>query len=327
MTRADGGQREDLEDKRGKSPDRFISVRDFFAMHLKYKTIFLFLAIITFPATSAFAEMFEDFLERKIILNAPPSRIVSLAPSLTEILYFLDLGDRVVGVTKHSTYPPEALQKPRVGSYVDLNVEKIISLSPELVIGTVDGNSKSIINLLDQAGVKVFIVNPRNVKQTIETIKILGRVCGVGEKVYDICLKLEKRVNYIKKKTRTLKKPKVFLEINLKPIMTVNRNTFHNDLIRLCGGKNLFEDEPINYPRISLEEVIRRKPEVIIISSMERAGKFEEARKAWLMWNSVPAVRDGRVHLIDSDIIDRPSPRIVEGLEKMARLIHPEITW
>ena len=153
-------------------------------------------------ATSAFSDTFVDVLERKIILDGPPSRIVSLAPSLTEILYFLGLGDRVVGVTKYSTYPPEALQKPRVGSYVDLNVEKIISLSPELVIGTMDGNSKSIISLLEQAGVKVFIVNPRNVRQTIETIKIVGRVCGVGEKANDLCLKLEKRVNHIKKKDR-----------------------------------------------------------------------------------------------------------------------------
>lgn len=299
----------------------------FFAMHFKLNMIFLVWVIIIFLGTGASANTYKDILGREITLDAPPARIIPLAPSLTEILYFLGLGDRVVGVTKHSTYPEEALHKPRVGSYVDLNVEKIISLSPALVIGTVDGNSQSLVSLLDQAGVKVFIVNPRNVKQAIETIETLGRVCGVSENARDLCSKLRKRVSYIEKKTRSLKKPKVFLKINLKPIMTVNRNTFHNDIIRLCGGRNLFRDEPITYPRISLEEVIRRRPEVIIISSMERAGKFEEARKGWLKWDSIPAVRDGRVHLIDSDIIDRPSPRIVDGLEKMARLIHPEIAW
>jgi iron complex transport system substrate-binding protein len=106
--------------------------------------------------------------------------------------------------------------------------------------------------------------------------------------------------------------------------MTVNRNTFHHDLIRLAGGKNMTGDEPVTYPRISLEEVIRRKPEVILISSMERQGRFEKARREWFQWRSIPAVQTGRVHLIESDLIDRPSPRLIEGLEKMAVFIHPE---
>ena len=109
--------------------------------------------------------------------------------------------------------------------------------------------------------------------------------------------------------------------------MTVNRYTFHQDVIRMAGGLNMTQDEPITYPRISLEEVIRRKPEVIIISSMERGGRFEEARKEWLKWISIPAVKNNRIHLIDSDLIDRPSPRIIDGLETMAKLFHPEVIW
>jgi iron complex transport system substrate-binding protein len=109
--------------------------------------------------------------------------------------------------------------------------------------------------------------------------------------------------------------------------MTVNKNTYHHDLIRLAGGRNMSEDEPITYPRISLEDVILRKPDVIIISSMERGGRFEKARQAWLRWKSIPAVKNNRVHLIDSDLIDRPSPRIIDGLEEMAKIIHPEVDW
>jgi iron complex transport system substrate-binding protein len=109
--------------------------------------------------------------------------------------------------------------------------------------------------------------------------------------------------------------------------MTVNRNTFHHDLIHLAGGTNMTADEPITYPRLSLEEVIRRKPEVILVSSMERGGRFEKARQDWMAWKSIPAVKKGRVHLIDSDLIDRPSPRIIQGLEDMARLLHPEVIW
>ena len=270
---------------------------------------------------------FQDAMGREVTLKEEPKRIVTLAPSLTEILYFLGLGDRVVGVTRFSYYPPEARLKPQVGSYIDLNVEKIISLAPDLVIGTADGNQPGVVDLLEQAGIAVFIVNPRNIRQTIDTVAIMGRLCGVTERANTLSKQLSRRVDRIIDKTKSRRKPLVFLQINLKPIMTVNKHTFLHDLVKLAGGRNMTEDEPITYPRISLEEVIRKKPEVIIISSMERGGRFEVARLEWLKWTSIPAVKNGRVHLIDSDLIDRPSPRIIEGLEVMARFIHPEVKW
>ena len=296
-------------------------------MNLKALGLASVFITFTFLTNTAFPGMFTDVLGRHVTLDAPPKRIVALAPSLTEILYSIGLGDQVVGVTNYSNYPEDAARKPKVGSYVDVNPEKILDLSPQLVIGTIDGNSRSLIELLDQVGIKVYLVNPRNVMQAIETIEVLGELCGAPEKATELSLALRKRVNVIKQRTMTKNRPRVFLQIHLKPIMTVNRNTFHHDLIQLAGGVNLFQDEPITYPRISLEEVIRRQPEVIIISSMERGGRFEKARQEWLKWKSIPAVRDGRVHLIDSDIIDRPSPRIIEGLEDMARFIHPDVSW
>jgi iron complex transport system substrate-binding protein len=214
-----------------------------------------------------------------------------------------------------------------VGSYINLNVEKIISLSPDLVIGTADGNSPGVVNLLEQAGIPVFIVNPRNVRDVIRSIATLGQVCGLPAKSKTLSRKLTMRVDHIINKTRLYDKPLVFLQINVRPIMTVNRHTFHHDLIRIAGGINMAGDEPFTYPRISLEEVIQRRPEVILISSMERGGNFERARLDWLKWPSIPAVRNGRVHLMDSDLIDRPSPRVIDGLEAMARLIHPDVEW
>lgn len=278
-------------------------------------------------ATPSFGETFKDALGRTITLKGTPARIVSLAPSITEILYSLGIGERVVGVTKFSSYPPEAALKPKVGSYIDLNAEKIISLFPDLVIGTVDGNQPWVVEILEEAGIQVFIVNPRNVKEVIDTIATLGEVCRVAKRADVIVGQLTRRLNHIINRIASRKRPLVFLQINVKPIMTVNRNTFHHDLIRLAGGRNLAENEPITYPRISLEEVIIRKPEVIIISSMERGGRFEQARRRWLTWPSIPAVKNKRVHLIDSDLIDRPSPRIIKGLEEMARIIHPEVSW
>ncbi len=270
---------------------------------------------------------FEDDLGRKVIIEGQPQRIVSLAPSITETLYYLGLEDRVVGVTQFSYYPPEATLKPKVGSYVDVNVEKILTLSPDLVIGTMDGNEAEKVYLLEEAGIAVFIVNPRNVRQAVDTVATVGHVCGISEKGAALSLQLSKRVDNIIAKTRGRKKTLVFLQINLKPIMTVNKNTYLNDLIQLAGGENIAKDEPITYPRISLEEVIRKKPEAIIISSMDRGGQFQEAKSEWERWTTIPAVKNQRVHLIDSDLVDRPSPRIVEGLEMIARLLHPEAGW
>jgi iron complex transport system substrate-binding protein len=242
---------------------------------------------------------------------------------LTEILYELGLGERVVGVTRYSSYPPDAARKPKVGSYININIEKIIDLSPDLVIGTKDGNNPGVVDMLEQAGIPVFIVNPRNIRQVIETVRTLGVLCGASARGEQLSDALNGRVDQILERTGRLEKPMVFLQINIKPIMSVNRNTFHHDLIRLAGGINMTAGVGVNYPRISLEEVLRQKPDVILISSMERGGRFEKARQAWMTWRSIPAVQQGRVHLIDSDLIDRPSPRIVKGLEAMAEFIHP----
>jgi iron complex transport system substrate-binding protein len=303
--------------------------RDFSSAKIRSKSIISFLSVVIIFAwvSAPLCMTFRDALGREVLLRREPHRIVTLAPSITEILYFLGLGDRVVGVTQFSYYPPEAKLKPKVGSYIDLNVEKIISLAPDLVIGTADGNQPGIVDLLEQAGIKVFIVNPRDIHQTIDTIAMIGRLCGVSERADVLSAQLSQRINRILDKTSSKRKPLVFLQINIRPIMTINKDTFLNDLIQLAGGRNMTEDEPITYPRISLEEVIRKKPEVIIISSMERGGRFEKARQDWFKWTSIPAVKHGRVHLIDSDLIDRPSPRIVEGLEAMAKFIHPEVKW
>jgi iron complex transport system substrate-binding protein len=264
---------------------------------------------------------------RQISVDGVPHRIVSLAPSLTEILYFLGLGDRVVGVTRFSTYPPDAAAKPKVGSYVDLNTEQILSLSPDLVIGTADGNQRSVVDLLDRADIPVFVVNPRDIRQVIESVARIGEVCGIPDRARTLAAELSARVDGIADKVNALDRPLVFLQVNAKPIMTVNGNTFSSDLIRLAGGRNMAADEPIVYPRISREAVIQARPEVIVVSSMERGVRFEETRRQWLGLKMIPAASNGRVHLVDSDLIDRPSPRVVDGLEILARLIHPEVQW
>jgi iron complex transport system substrate-binding protein len=273
------------------------------------------------------AALFEDAVGRSVAIDRVPERIVTLAPSLTEIVYFLGLGERVVGVTRYSSFPPEAAAKPKVGSYVDLNVEQIVSLAPDLVIGTADGNQPAVVEILEKAGIPVYIVNPRNLHEVIDTVRDIGGVCGVPERAAALAAGLSARLDTIAAKTAGLGRPTVFLQVNARPIVTVSADTFSSDLIRLAGGRNMADGEPISYPRISVEEVIRQKPEVIVISSMDRGGAPEDARRAWLRLKLIPAAEQGRVHLVDSDLIDRPSPRVLEGLEILARLIHPDAPW
>ena len=270
------------------------------------------------------AGVFEDEAGRRVAVPDEPQRIVSLAPSVTEILFALGLGERVVGVTEFSNHPAEAAAKPKVGSFVRLNAERILDLKPDLAVGTVDGNRLDLVRLLEDAGVAVYAVNPQSVDGMIRTVAGLGAACGVPARGDALSRDLRSRLARVTERTRGSNRPRVFLQINTRPIMSVNRNTLHHDVIRLAGGVNLTAHHAVPYPRVSLEEILSQGPDVILISSMERGGAFEEARQAWFQWNTIPAVRTGRVHLIDSDLIDRASPRVIQGLEAMADLLHPK---
>ncbi len=285
--------------------------------------VILVLAFLVFSGPAA-AGVFVDEAGRKVKVPKEPRRIVSLAPSVTEILFALGLEERVIGVTEFSNYPPEAAGKPKVGSFVRLNAERILDLEPDMAVGTVDGNRIDLVRLLEDAGVAVYAVNPQSVEGMIRTVAGLGAACGVEERGEAMARDLRARLARVAERTRASERPRVFLQINTHPIMSVNRDTIHHDVIRLAGGENLTADHAVTYPRVSLEEVLSKAPDVILISSMERGGAFEEARQAWFQWNTIPAVRTGRVYLIDSDLIDRPSPRVIEGLEAMADLLHPE---
>ncbi len=292
-----------------------------------YVKIFLIILLFFSSPLLSHAATLHDSLGRNVNLCSAPMRIISLAPSITEMIYFLGLGDRLVGVTRFSYFPKEARGKPKVGVYTDINVEKVITLNPDLVIATADGNKRGDVEMLEEAGIPIYVVNPRKVNQVIDTVERLGEICGITDRAKRLVSCLRERVLKVMKAVRDKGRPLVFLVINVKPLMSVNKFTIHHDIIQLAGGRNMTVDQPITYPRLNMEEVIRKRPDIIIISSMERGGEFERARKEWFRWPNLPAVQKGRVYLIDSDLLDRASPRIVRGLEEMARLIHPEIEW
>ncbi|MBW2004008.1 MAG: cobalamin-binding protein [Deltaproteobacteria bacterium] len=291
-----------------------------------YLPVFFIILLFSAPPRSH-AAVFRDSLGRNVAVNPVPKRIISLAPSITEMIYFLGLGERVVGVTRFSYFPKEATKKPNIGAYTDINIEKVITLNPDLVIATADGNKREDVEMLEEAGIPVYVVNPRKVHQVLDTIERLGTICGVTDRAKRLVNCLRERVAKVMKAVRNSERPLILLVINMKPLISVNQSTIHHDIIQLAGGRNMTGDQPITYPKLSMEEVIKKGPDAIIISSMERGGEFERARKEWFRWPTLPAVQRGRVYLIDSDLIDRAAPRIVIGLEEMARLIHPEIEW
>ena len=287
----------------------------------------VFVILLLFCPLPSQAAMYRDSLGRKVVLCSYPKRIISLAPSITEMIYFLGLGDRLVGVTRFSCFPEEAQKKPKVGTYTYINVEKVITLDPDIVIATADGNRREDVEKLEEAGLQVYVVNPRKVNQVLDTIERVGEVCGVVHTAKRLVSSLRERVTRVVQAVRDKERPLVLLVINMKPLMSVNQSTTHHDLITLAGGQNLAGDQFITYPRLNMEEVLRKRPEVIIISSMKKGESYERASKEWLQWPTLPAVQKGNVYLIDSDLIDRAAPRMVSGLEEMAKLIHPEIEW
>ena len=292
------------------------------------KVIYTSLLICIFVLVSVdtvLPAVYVDEMGRRVDIPSPPQRIVSLAPSITETLYYLNLGKRIVGVTEFSNYPDEARRKPKVGSYINLNIEKIISLKPDLIIAIADGNKKESVDALERLGYSVYAINPRCVKDVFRTIVNIGKITDCVDRANKLIKELKSRINYIESRTRGIERPRVFFQIGINPVVTVGKDTFHNDLIKMAGGLNISGNEKAKYPRYSMEEILLNTPDIIIISSMDRGGGFDRKKREWMKWKSIPAVKNGRIYVIDSDLVDHPSPRIIDGLEELSRLIHPEL--
>ena len=269
--------------------------------------------------------MVVDPTGRTVEVPAEPLRVVALAPSITEIVYALGQQQRLVGVTRFSDYPPAAAQLPKVGSYVQLDVERIAALKPDLCIGVKDGNPLAVVEQLQSLRTPVFAVNPHNLKSVMQSVAAMGEILGARPRAQTLISQMRERIQQVTARTAQAgRKPRVFLQIGVSPIVSVGSNTFMDELITLAGGTNVAAG-PNPYPRFSREQVIALAPEVIIISSMARATVFEQVKAEWLRWPAIPAVRDHRVFIAPTNLFDRPTPRLVDALELMACYIHPEL--
>jgi iron complex transport system substrate-binding protein len=271
------------------------------------------------------AKTVEDQLGREMRVPDDPRRIVSLAPSITEIIFTLGQQQRLIGVTRYSNYPAEAAALPKVGSYVRLDLERIVALNPDLCIAIKDGNPKETIDRLQSMDIPVFAVNPHNLESMLQTIQKVGSILNASQRATTLVADMRSRIRKVDDLVaKTAHRPRVFIQIGISPIVSAGSDTFINELIVRAGGINVAAG-PSAYPHFSREQVLALAPDVLIITSMARSGGYEKAKADWSRLADIPAVRQKRIHTVDSDLFDRPSPRLLEALEILTRLLHPEL--
>ncbi len=269
-----------------------------------------------------------DGLGRSVTMDTVPQRIVSLAPSNTEILFALGLGDQIVGVTEYCNYPEAAKAKPKVGGFSTVDIEKVVSLKPDLVLAT-QIHAKKVIPALENLGITVVALNPKSLNEVLKSITLVGQITGRSEPASELVGQLGRRIDEITDKTQKMSladRPRIFYVTWHDPLMTAGTGTLANDVINLAGGQNIASDVTGD-ESIDLETVIDRDPEVIIVSVGMGTGEDSPWQyiKSESRLENISARLDSRVYKIDGDLIHRPGPRIVDALEKMAEFIHPEL--
>lgn len=269
-----------------------------------------------------------DDAGRTVEITRTPQRIISLAPSNTEILFALGLGNKIVGVTDFCDYPEEAKAIEKVGG-LEPNMEKIVALKPDLVLA-IGGSPAQVEKALEieKLGLTVLVLEPADIEGIIANIELVGKATGAEKEASELVAEMHKRLNNIMAKTKAAKsKPKVFFELDAtdpsKPY-TPGPGSFIDALITLAGGSNIGASAKMQWAQLSTEEIIAQDPEVIVLGDANY-GVTAEMVKARPGWSVITAVKNGAIYPIDDVLVSRPGPRIMDGLEALAKIIHPEL--
>ena len=269
-----------------------------------------------------------------LVRGAPPERIVSTAPSLTELLYALGLGDRVVGVTRFCTYPPDALKKPKIGDYVNPNLEAIAALKPDLVV--IQTNPVQLAERLRTLHLNVLEVDQHDIAALYESIRQVGEATGAIARAAQLATSIRDSLNQVRKRAAGSGRTPMMFVVGRTPgrldgMIVAGRTSYLNEVIEIAGGKNVFGDARAAYPQVSLEEVLARNPSAIVdIGDMaqDRSVTPEQIREVIALWQRVPtlaAVRDKRVYPIAPGGLLVPGPRVVEAARELLQILHPEL--
>jgi ABC-type Fe3+-hydroxamate transport system substrate-binding protein len=254
----------------------------------------------------------------------PPRRVVSLAPSMTEIAFAVGAGDQLVGVTDYCDFPPEAAKKPKIGGIYTPNFEAIMKLRPDLVLATTEGNREEHVRMLERLGLPVEIVQPLDFAGVLDSITRVGRRLGHAAEARVLVARMEAEAAAIERAVAAARRPRVLYVLWGDPLIVPGRETLVTDLVRRAGGESVTGAEPSAYPRFSLEEALARRPDLVVLARHGDATADAQLRD-WAPLSVLPAVREGRVRVIEGDLLHRPGPRVVDGLRALARLLHPDI--
>lgn len=265
----------------------------------------------------------EDQFGNTLTFEKKPESIVSLAPSHTEILFSLGLGDKIVGVTDFCDYPEEALDKEKIVSYTEINIEKIIELNPDLVVQYGPGDEDITASIRD-AGINILCYEPESIDDVIDVIEKLGKVTDTVEQAESIVNEMNDKKEEIVNKVKDSEKVKVFYEIWHEPLMAAGPGSFMDELINLAGGENIAADAEGEYPQFDIEQLIERDPQVYL-AAQDSEEKTVESIKARPGFENISAVKNDNVYLLEPNIVSRPGPRIIEALEIVAKAIHPDL--
>lgn len=278
-------------------------------------------AATTYPLTLT------DAANRQVMLKAEPKRLLSLVPSGTEIFYGLGLGDRVVAVTQFDNYPPEVKDKPKLQGGLRPSPELIASYTPDLVFTTSGQTAQQLAQQLEAAGITVYISDPKNFDQVMTAIETLGQMTNASGAARKLTAEMKTKLADVTSKVKNAtSKPKVLVEIDgtdpTKPFVA-GPGTYIDEMIQLGGGTNVVTG-PQQYPQYSAEQIVAAAPELILLAD-EAFGTTVDSVVQRAGWENIPAVKNRAIRGVDTDLISRPSQRLVQGLESVARAIHPEV--
>ncbi len=268
---------------------------------------------------------FVDDLDRKLYLAKPPKRIVSLAPSITEILFAIGLEDEIVGVTDFCNYPPAALAKPKV-AYSQPNLESLVALEPQLVLAPPSFLRADLLAKLEQLKIPTFVLESKTVEGIFGHIQLVGRMVGRTQEANAYTAAMRKQVANLTKKVEGRPRPTLLYVLNSEPLITVGPGSFIHHLIELAGGRNAAERANAPYPRLTMEEVLTQNADILLFPIGEFEGVPQAEQDRWKRWNTLRAVQTGKLFQVQADLLNRPGPRVIEGLRHLVTLLHPDVS-
>lgn len=267
-----------------------------------------------------------DMVGRDVTLAAPPQRIVSLVPSVTETIFALGGDARLAGRTDWCDSPEAARHKPSVGGMINPSIETIVKLKPDLVIATDEGNREETLVQLRRIGIPTYVVHAHRVAAMLDMVRRIGDLIERREAVSPLVSSIEQRIDAVRRLVGSRRTPSVLYVLWPEPLIVPGRASHITELIEMAGGRSITGGMGESYVRLSLEAAVARAPEVIILADHSNAGTAagRHSPEKWQRLTSVPAIKAGRLHSIDLSILHRYGPRVPDGLELLARIIHPE---